>query len=206
MEMTAHNSDRIIGWLQHEPSDAYIKQEFVRGFEHDKVRLVSNDTKMTCPHCFLIPRIHLVLKCGHFSCHRCFPEWFKRSHEPKCNYCRAPVVLADVMTLHDDRLKRPGSLAAKMYELAMITCITSDPLKNSTSIKSTITSSSPVLSELLSVRLSSVSIKTILTGCTSMHSSALSKPSTVRCAMVITAPKCLHITARQGYNAIWLNR
>ena len=30
-----------------------------------------------------------------------------------------------------------------------------------------------------------------------MHSSALSKPSTVQSAMVITAPKCLHITARR---------
>ena len=43
MEMTKHNSERIIAWLQHEPSDAYTKQEFVRGFEEDKVRLSSND-------------------------------------------------------------------------------------------------------------------------------------------------------------------
>ena len=53
---------------------------------------------------------------------RCFPEWFKRSQEPKCNYCRAPVVLDDVMTLQDDRTRRPGSLTAKMYDMAMITC------------------------------------------------------------------------------------
>ena len=122
MQMSARNSDRIIAWLQHESSDAYTKQEFVRGFEDEKVKLSSNDTKVSCPHCFLIPRFLLVLKCGHVSCHRCFPEWFKRSHEPKCNYCLATVVLADVMTLHEDRLKRPGSLAAKMYDLAMITC------------------------------------------------------------------------------------
>ena len=102
MEMTARNSERIISWLQHEPSDAYTTQEFVRGFEDDKVRLPNNDTKICCPHCFLIPRFPHVLKCGHAFCHRCFPEWFKRSREPKCNHCRAAVALEDVMTLHDD--------------------------------------------------------------------------------------------------------
>ena len=93
MEMSAENSQRIITLLKHEPSDAYTKQEFVRGFEEDKVRLPSNETKMSYPHCFLIKRFPLILKCGHVSCHRCFSEWFKRSREPKCNYCRAPVVL-----------------------------------------------------------------------------------------------------------------
>ena len=120
--MATHNSERIIAWLQHEHSDTYTKQEFVRGFEDDKVRLPNNDTKICCVHCFLIQRFTLVLKCGHASCHCCFPEWFKRSREQKCNHCRAPVVLEDVMALHDDRLKRLGSLTAKMYDVAMITC------------------------------------------------------------------------------------
>ena len=31
--MSAENSQRIITWLKHEPSDTYTKQEFVRGFE-----------------------------------------------------------------------------------------------------------------------------------------------------------------------------
>ena len=120
--MTAENSERIITWLEHEPSDAYTKQEFVRGFEKDKVRLPSNETKVFCLNCFLISRFPLVLKCGHVSSHRCFPEWFKSSREPKCNYCRAQVVHEDVMTLHDYRIKRPGSITAKMYDVAMITC------------------------------------------------------------------------------------
>lgn len=122
MELSAENSERIITWMKHEPSDTYTKQEFVRGFEEDNVRLPFNVTKIMCGYCFLIPRFPLVLKCGHVSCHRCFPEWLKRTREPKCSYCRAPVVLDDVMTLHDDRLKRPGSLTAKMYDVAMISC------------------------------------------------------------------------------------
>ena len=35
MEMSAENSQRIITWLKIEPSDAYTKQEFVRGFDED---------------------------------------------------------------------------------------------------------------------------------------------------------------------------
>ena len=122
MEMSAENSKRIISWLNHAPSDEYTKQEFVCGFEEDKVRLPSNDAKMSCPQCLLIPRFPLVLKCGHVSCHICFPEWFKRSRQPKCTTCLRPVVLEEVMTLSDDRLKRPGSLPSKMYDMAMITC------------------------------------------------------------------------------------
>ena len=73
-----------------------------------------------CAHCFLIPRFPLVLKCGHPSCHRCFPESFRRS--PKCNHCRAPVQIDDVMTLTDDRIKRHGLLTAKMYDQTVIQC------------------------------------------------------------------------------------
>ena len=36
IEMTANNSERINSWLQHEPTDVYIKKKFVRGFEDDK--------------------------------------------------------------------------------------------------------------------------------------------------------------------------
>ena len=161
---------------------------------------------MTCPHCFLIPRFPLVLKCGHVSCHRCFPEWFKRTNKPKSNYCRAPVVLADVMTLHDDRLKRPGSFAAKMYDSAMITCTNYKCTKEFNIEQINNHEFLAVHFELLSVQLANVSIKTILTECTGMHSSAPSNPSIARCAMVITAPRCIHRTARQGSNAIWLNR
>ena len=121
MELSAENSERIVTWLKHEPSDAYIKQEFVRGFEKDIVRLPNDETKLMCGHCYLVLRFPLVLKCGHVFCHRCFPEWIRRTREPKCSYCRAPVVLDKVMTLHDDRLKRPCSLTAKMYDVAMIT-------------------------------------------------------------------------------------
>ena len=72
--MTAENFKRIITWLQHEPNDAYTKQEFVCGFDKDKVRLPSNETKVSCPHCFLITRFPLVIKCGHVSCYQCFFE------------------------------------------------------------------------------------------------------------------------------------
>ena len=99
------------------------------------------DTKMTCLHCFLIPRFFPVLKCGHVSCHRFFLEWFKRTREPKCNYCRAPVVLEEVMTLHDDRLKRPGSLTANMYDVAIITCTNIGCTKEFNIDQKTITSS-----------------------------------------------------------------
>ena len=46
MEMSAENSQPIITWLKHDPSDTYTKQEFVRGFEEDKVRLPSNDKRL----------------------------------------------------------------------------------------------------------------------------------------------------------------
>ena len=120
--MSSDNSQRIITWLNRAPSDAYTKKEFVRGFEENKVRPLCNDTKMLCPQCLIIPRFHLVLKCGHVSCHLCFPEWFKCSRDPKCKPCQSPVVLEEVMTLHDDRVKRPNSLASKLYDKAMITC------------------------------------------------------------------------------------
>ena len=122
MEMSAKNSECIVALLKHVSSDAYIMQKLLRSFKEDKVWLPSNATKMTCPHCFLIPRFPLVLKCGYVSSYRCFPEWFKHSREPNLNYSRATVVLEDVMTLHNERLKRPSSLTAKMYDLAMMMC------------------------------------------------------------------------------------
>ena len=121
MARSIANSARIFRWVNEEPSDTYIKQEFTRGFEDDSVILPTDFKSLCCPHCFQVPRYPLVLKCGHVSWYRCFPVWFKRSL--KCNYCRdEPVKIEDVMTLHDDRLKRPGSLTTKMYDNAKITC------------------------------------------------------------------------------------
>ena len=120
--MSSYNSQRIITWLNRAPSDAYTTKEFVCGFKENKVRHLCKDTNMSCPQWLLIPRFPLVLKCRHVSCHLCFPEWFKCSRDPKCKPCQSPVVLEEVMTLHDDRVKRPNSLASKLYDKAMITC------------------------------------------------------------------------------------
>ena len=120
MELSTLNSSRILAWCQGEPSDTYIKQEFTRGFEDTSYSILRDVASTLCPHCFMLPRYPLVLKCGHLSCHRCFGESFKR--KPQCNHCRAPVQLGDVFTLSEDRLNRPGSMAAKMYENTQITC------------------------------------------------------------------------------------
>ena len=120
MEFSALNSGRILAWCRVESSDTYIKQEFTRGFEDTSFSIPSDVSLTMCPHCFMLPRFPLVLKCGHLSCHRCFGEAFKR--KPQCNHCRAPVQLEEVFTLSEDRLKRPGSISATMYEKTVITC------------------------------------------------------------------------------------
>ena len=120
MEITLANSGRIYEWSQSEPSDSYIKQEFTRGFEDTSYAIPKDVSSTLCPHCFLLPRFPLVLKCGHVSCHRCFGEAFARKSQ--CNYCREPIELDDVLTLREDRTKRPNSLAAKTYDELMITC------------------------------------------------------------------------------------
>ena len=112
--MSSANSARIYQWVNNEPSEIYNMQEVVHGFEMISVIAKPKDQFFQCAHCLLVPRFPLVLKCGHPSCHRCFPESFRRSL--KCNNCRAPVQIEDVMTLTDDRIKRPGSLTAKMYD------------------------------------------------------------------------------------------
>lgn len=120
MEITLANSGRIYEWCHAEPSDSYIKQEFTRGFEDTSYSIPRDVSSTLCPHCFMLPRFPLVLKCGHVSCHRCFGEAFAR--KPQCNYCREPIELDDVLTLREDRTKRPNSLAAKMYDELKITC------------------------------------------------------------------------------------
>ena len=42
--------------------------------------------------------------------------------------------LEEIITLHDDRFKRPGSLASKISDMAMITCTNIGCTNNSTSI------------------------------------------------------------------------
>ena len=66
-----------------------------------------------CPCCFLIPPFILVFKCGHPSCHRCFPKSFKCNEW--CNYCKIPVQIEDILTLNNDRLLRLKLLTAQMY-------------------------------------------------------------------------------------------
>ena len=120
MEITPANSGRIFEWCNAEPSDSYIKQEFTRGFEETSYSFLSNASTTLCPHCFMLPRYPLMLKCGHISCHRCFGEAYKR--KAQCNHCRAPIKLEEVLTLREDRFNRPGSIAAKMYDETTITC------------------------------------------------------------------------------------
>ena len=120
MDINLTNPNRLYQWTNDEPSDTYITQEFPCGFEKTSVVFKNEDNIFECLHCLLIPRFSLVFKCGHPTCHRCFPEFFKRS--PKCNYCRTPVQIEEVLTFAIDRQMRPGSLTAKMYYDAMIHC------------------------------------------------------------------------------------
>ena len=120
MEITAPNSGRIFDWCQREPSDSYIKQEFTRGFEDTSCSIPRTVSTTLCPHCYMLPRYPLVLKCGHLSCHRCFGEAFKR--KDLCNHCRAAILLDEVFTLNEERVKRPESMTAKMYAEAKIKC------------------------------------------------------------------------------------
>ena len=119
MDISNANSDRIYQWVNNEPSDSYIKQYFLSGFKSN-VFLNNEDNLFKSPCCFLIPRFPLVFKWGHPACHRCFLESFKCNEW--CNYCKIPVQIEDILTLNDDRLLRPKSLTAQMYEEAEIQC------------------------------------------------------------------------------------
>ena len=105
MDIINANSDRIYQWVNNEPSDSYIKQEFSHGFEQSSVLLKNEYKLFKCPHCLVILRFPLVFKCGHYSCHHFFPESFKCYEW--CNYCKIPVQIEDILTLTDDRLLRP---------------------------------------------------------------------------------------------------
>ena len=120
MDISNANSDRIYQWVNNEPSDSYIRKNFLSGFEESHVLLKNKDSLFKCTCCFLIPRFPLVFKCGHLSCHHCLPESFKCNEW--CNYCKIPVKIEDILTLNDDRLSRPKSLTAQMYEEAEIQC------------------------------------------------------------------------------------
>ena len=91
--------------MNNEPSYTYNKQKFVCGLEIISVILKPNDQFFQCAYCVLDSRLLLVLKCGDPSCHWCFYESFRQS--PKCNHYQTPVQIEDVMTLTDDRIKRP---------------------------------------------------------------------------------------------------
>ena len=82
--------------------------------------LKNENNLFKCPCCLLIPRFPLVFKCGHSSCYRCFPESFKCNEW--CNYCKIQGQIEDILTLNNDRLLRPKSFMAQMYEEAEIQC------------------------------------------------------------------------------------
>ena len=120
MDISNANSDRFYHWLNNDPFYSYIKKNFLSGFEKSHEFLKNEDNLFKCACCFLIPRFPLVFKWWHPSCHCCFYESFKCNEW--CNYCKIPVQIKDILTFNDDRLFRPKSLTAQMYEEAEIQC------------------------------------------------------------------------------------
>ena len=58
MYISNANSDQIYLWVNNEPSDSYIKQEFSHGFEQSSVLLKNKDKLFKCPYCLLIQVFH----------------------------------------------------------------------------------------------------------------------------------------------------
>ena len=203
MDISNANTDRIYQWVYNEPSDSYIKQEFSHGCNQSSVFLKNEDKFFKCPHCLLIQRFSLVFKCGHLSCHHCFPESFKWNQ--MCNYCRMPVHIKEVMTLNNDRLSRPNSLVDQMYEDLDIQCTNIgcklqfgiDEINKHVFLTARI--------ESFSVRLKTATTKIILIKYTSTHFSLRFSNFTAEPAMEPTAPKYSSIAVLSCSNDAYWN-
>ena len=59
--------------------DNLLYPGYIYAFQNDFVLLEQNDKtlKQVCPHCLLVQRYSLFIKCGHLSCLPCFREYRK---------------------------------------------------------------------------------------------------------------------------------
>ena len=67
MELSPHNIQRITKWIQSEVDYNFLNPGYTYAFQNDQVLLEQNDKelKLVCPHCLLVPRYPLFIKCGH---------------------------------------------------------------------------------------------------------------------------------------------
>ena len=144
-----------------------------------------------------------MLKCGHPSCHTCFPVFFKIN--PKCNYCRMPGQIEEKMTQNNERLFRSKSLTAEMYENAVIRCLNAE-CKLEFSIDEINTHEFfECRIDLLSVRRKVATTRAIITKCTNMRFSVRFFNSTAQLAIWRTVPKYSSIALRLYLNAAYWN-
>ena len=77
MNLSPHNIQRITEWIQSEVDYNFLNPGYTIGFNNDQVLLEQNNNKLNqvCPHCLLVARYPLLLKCGHLTCLLCLKEY-----------------------------------------------------------------------------------------------------------------------------------
>ena len=76
MELSPHNIQRITKCIQSKVDYNFRNPGYTHAFQDDQVLLEQNYIKLkyVCPHCLLVPRYPLFLKCVHISCLSCLKE------------------------------------------------------------------------------------------------------------------------------------
>ena len=77
MDLSPHNIQRITEWIQSEVDYNFFNQGYTIAFTDNQVLLDQCDNKIkhVCPHCLLVPRYPLFVKCGHLTCLLCLRKY-----------------------------------------------------------------------------------------------------------------------------------
>ena len=94
--------------------------------------LIENFNQIPIEKCAICADINLhpiIFPCGHLICGNCYVRHFKLHHYARfktyfttCPECLEYIEYSDALTLHDEILFRPRSIASLFYQNALISC------------------------------------------------------------------------------------
>ena len=128
MDFSPHNIQRITEWIQSEVDYNFINPGYTNAFfdDQDLLDQCDNELNQVCPHCLLVPRYQLFVKCGHLTCLQCLREYrrhrFMFEKIFPCPICQQSWRLDEIYSYTVEKKKRQNSISMRMFNQAKFIC------------------------------------------------------------------------------------
>ena len=129
MNLSPHNIQRIIVWIQSEVNYNFLYLDYSSVFNDDQVLLEQNDKelKQVCHHCLLVPRYLLFFKCGILTFLLCLRKYQKYRFMFykifSCPICKQSCHINEIYTYQVKKIKCPNSILMRMFKRVKVDMI-----------------------------------------------------------------------------------